>query len=96
MSKFVLLMSMILFLTFIATISISINFDLASDILRAEISEDVPGLTGILRYIGISLVFFFNIIAFRVPGLPFAFTLFVFWPISVGVIFMVISIIRGN
>lgn len=96
MSKFVLLMSMILFLTFIATISISINFNLTSDILRAEISEDVPGLTGILRYIGISLVFFFNIIAFRVPGLPFAFTLFVFWPISVGVIFMVISIIRGN
>lgn len=96
MSKFVLLMSMILFLTFIATISISINFNLTSDILRAEISENVPGLTGILRYIGISLVFFFNIIAFRVPGLPFAFTLFVFWPISVGVIFMVISIIRGN
>jgi hypothetical protein len=89
-------MSIILFLTFITVISVSINVQVTSDILSAEISQDVPGITGILRFIGIYLTLFFNIISFRVPGLPFAFTLFIFWPLSVGTIFMIISIIRGT
>ena len=96
MSKYVLLMSIILFLTFITVISVSINVEVTSDILSAEISQDIPGITGILRFIGIYLTLFFNIVAFRVPGLPFAFTLFIFWPLSVGTIFMIISIIRGT
>jgi hypothetical protein len=89
-------MSIILFLTFITVISVSINVEVTSDILSAEISQDIPGITGILRFIGIYLTLFFNIVAFRVPGLPFAFTLFIFWPLSVGTIFMIISIIRGT
>jgi hypothetical protein len=95
MSKYVLLMSIVLFLTFISVISLSINLEVSSDVLSAEISKDVPGLTGILRFLVIYLELFWNIIAFRVPGLPFAFTLFVFWPLSSTVIFMIISIIRG-
>jgi len=96
MNKYVLLMTIILFLTFITVISTSINITVTSDILSSETSQDLPGLAGIIRYIGIYLTLFFNIIAFRVPGLPFAFTLFIFWPLSAGVIFMIISIVRGT
>ena len=96
MSKYVLLMSIILFLTFITIVSVSINIQVTTDILTAQVSQDVPGITGLWNYVKTFLLLFFNIVAFRVPGLPFAFTLFIFWPLSAGVIFIIISIIRGT
>lgn len=96
MSKYVLLMSIVLFLTFISVIAISINVEVTSNVLTAQVSQDVPGVTGLWNYAKTFLSLFFNIIAFRVPGLPFAFTLFIFWPLSAGVIFIIISIVRGT
>jgi hypothetical protein len=96
MNKYVLLMSMILFLVFSQTIIASINLSSTSDITTTEISDEQPGFFNLIESVWSYLKIFFNIIVFRVDGLPLFFNLFVFWPISIGVIFMIVDIIRGN
>ena len=96
MNKYVLLMSMILFLVFAGTIVGSINESVTSDVTTAEISDDEPGFFNLLQSIWSFMTMFFAIVFFRVEGLPLFFNLFIFWPISAGVIFMIVDIIRGN
>jgi hypothetical protein len=96
MNKYVLLMTMIFFLVFITTIVGSINLTTTSDITTAEVSDEAPGFFNILTSVWNYVSLFFAIIFFRVDGLPLAFNLFLFWPLSVGVIYMIVDIIRGN
>jgi hypothetical protein len=74
----------------------SINESVSSNITSAEVSEDVPGILNLLRSVWNYISLFFAIIFFQVNGLPTVFNLFIFWPLSAGTIFMIISIIRGN
>jgi hypothetical protein len=96
MNKYVLLMTMIFFLVFITTIVASINLTTTSDITTAAVSDEAPGVFNILTSVWNYITIFFAIIFFRVDGLPLAFNLFLFWPLSVGVIYMIVDIIRGN
>jgi hypothetical protein len=74
----------------------SINESVSTNITSAEVSEDVPGIVNLLRSVWNYISLFFAIIFFQVNGLPAVFNLFIFWPLSAGTIFMIISIIRGN
>ena len=96
MNKYVLLMTMVFFLVFMTTLVGSINESVSSNITSAEVSEDVPGILNLLRSVWNYISLFFAIIFFQVNGLPTVFNLFIFWPLSAGTIFMIISIIRGN
>ena len=96
MNKYLLLMTMVFFLVFMTTLVGSINETVSSNITSAEVSEDVPGITNILRTVWSYISLFFAIIFFQVNGLPAVFNLFIFWPLSAGTIFMIISIIRGT
>lgn len=96
MSKYVLLMSMILFLVFAGTMVASINQQVTSDVTTADISDEEPGFFNLLASLWDFTKIFFAIILFRVEGMPFAFNIFIFWPISVGVIYMIVDIIRGS
>lgn len=96
MSKYVLLMSMILFLVFAGTMVASINQQVTSDVTTATISDEEPGFFNLLRSLWDFTKIFFAVILFRVEGMPFAFNIFIFWPISVGVIYMIVDIIRGS
>jgi len=96
MNKYVLLMTLIFFLVFMTTIVASINLTTTSDITSAEISDQEPGFFNILRSVWSYVSLFLAIVFFRVDGLPLAFNLFLFWPLSAGVIYMIVDIIRGN
>jgi len=96
MNKYVLLMTMVFFLVFMTTLVGSINESVSTNITSAEVSEDVPGIVNLLRSVWNYISLFFAIIFFQVNGLPTVFNLFIFWPLSAGTIFMIISIIRGN
>lgn len=40
--------------------------------------------------------FFLRILTFQVEGLPAIINLLVFWPLTIGILLMIIGIIRGN
>lgn len=40
--------------------------------------------------------FFLKILTFQVEGLPAVVNLLVFWPLTIGILLMIIGIIRGN
>jgi hypothetical protein len=96
MNKYVLLMVMVLFLVLITILVDSIGLAASQNILSIEISDEQPGFFNLVASVWNYLSLFFIIIFFDVPGLPLIFKLVVFYPLTIGSIFMIISIIRGT
>jgi hypothetical protein len=96
MNKYVLLMVMVLFLVLITILVDSIGLAASQNILSIEISDEQPGFFNLVAGVWNYLSLFFIIIFFDVPGLPLIFKLVVFYPLTIGSIFMIISIIRGT
>ncbi|MEX0595463.1 MAG: hypothetical protein WD512_03105 [Candidatus Paceibacterota bacterium] len=96
MNKYVLLMTMVLFLVLITLMVDSLGLAASQNILAIEVSTEVPGFFNILASVWNYLSLFFVIMFFDVPGLPGIFKLVVFYPLTAGTIFMIVDIIRGN
>jgi hypothetical protein len=96
MNKYVLLMTMVLFLVLITILVDSIGLAASENILSINISDQQPGFFNLVASVWNYLSLFFVIVFFDVPGLPLIFKLVVFYPLTIGSIFMIISIIRGT
>lgn len=94
MNKYILFMSMVLFLIIITLLVEFIDFSVSNSIVIDNIpsNENFSIFTSLGNFVSI----FFKILSFNVPSLPPIFNLLVFYPLTAGVLFMIIDIIRGN
>jgi len=90
MNKFMTLMVMVAFLFTVSYLATSIGFSVAGDITAPEASFEIGSLSGIIDI----LRTFFNIMLFRIEGIPIIITLVVFYPITFGIIYMLADIIK--
>lgn len=96
MNKYVLLMTMVLFLGLITLLVGSIDESVSSNIFSVSVSEEAPNFLQILSSVWNYIALFFRIMFFQVEGIPMIFNLIVFYPLTAGTIYMVVDIIRGN
>jgi len=89
-NKYVLFMVMTLFLIFITFIADSISVSSTTDLLDNIPSDGDASVGAIFRLMGT----FFKILTFQLTGIPIVFNIFVFIPLTFGVIFMLIDIIK--
>ena len=94
MNKYVLFMSMVLFLIVITLLVEYIDLTVSNSIIIDNVptGEDFNIFTSLGNFVSI----FFRILSFNVPSLPGIFNLLVFYPLTAGILFMLIDIIRGN
>lgn len=90
MNKYSLFMIMILFLLFITVVADSIAVTASIDITDNIPVDAKDSIGSIFRLMGT----FFKILTFNLPGIPVVFNLFVFLPLTFGVIYMLIDIIK--
>ena len=92
MNKYALLMFLgflIIVLTLVASsLEISTTSDIAVNI-PTDVSLSFSGVTSLITV-------FFRILTFRLVGVPPIINLMLFLPISIGVVYIIIDIIRGN
>ena len=92
MNKYALMMFLsflIICLTLVAaSLEISTTTDIAVNI-PTDVSLSFSGVTSLITV-------FFRILTFRLVGVPTVINLFLFLPISIGVVYIIIDIIRGN
>jgi hypothetical protein len=89
-NKYVLFMVMTLFLIFMTFIADSISVSSTTDLLDNIPSDGDDSVGSIFRLMGT----FFKILTFQLTGIPVVFNIFVFIPLTFGVIFMLIDIIK--
>lgn len=100
MNKYGTLMAIMLFLvisTFLA--SSIVGFDPTINPATGMSPIGDPGDLSVTNALAIafnSLGFFFNLLLFKVEGIPNFINLLVFWPLTIGLFFMLISLIRGS
>ena len=90
MNKYSLFMIMILFLLLITFVADSIAITASVDIVDNIPGDASDNVGSIFRLMGT----FFRILTFSLPGIPIVFNLFVFIPLTFGVIYMLIDIIK--
>lgn len=92
MNKYQTLMLMVLFLVFTTIVASSINgLGVTTDITSGVGTFELT-LEGVLEVIQ----FFFAMLFFQVSGVPNIINLLVFWPLTLGILLMIIGIIRGT
>jgi hypothetical protein len=97
MNKYTLLMTMVFFLVLITLVVGSIDATATSNIfIEAAATSEAPRLLNILGAIWNYMTIFFRMLAFQVNGIPEVFNILVFYPLTAGIIFMIVDIIRGN
>lgn len=90
MNKFVTLMIMVAFLFAISYLATSLGFTVNQDITAIETGFEIGSVSGVTDVLGT----FFNIMLFRVQGIPTFITVIVFYPITFGIIYMVADIAK--
>ena len=90
MNKYVLFMVMVLFLLFMTFVADSLALTTS-----VNIGDNIPtgaddSIAGVFRLMGT----FFKILTFQLNGIPVVFNIFVFYPLTFGVIYMLIDIIK--
>lgn len=90
MNKYVLFMVMSLFLIFITIVADSISITSTTDLLDNIPSNGDDSIGSIFSFMGT----FFKILTFQLSGIPVFFNIFVFIPLTFGVIYMLIDIIK--
>lgn len=97
MSKYGTLITISLFLILSTFLAMSITgFNPSVDPTTGLTPIGEPNFFTILQTIWNSLGFFFNIMFFNVEGIPSFINIIVFWPLTIGLFFMIISLIRGT
>lgn len=90
MNKYSIFMIMVLFLLFMTFVADSVAAS-----TTVNIGENLPtgsddSVSGIFRLLGT----FFKILTFQLNGIPAVFNIFVFLPLTFGVVYMLIDIIK--
>lgn len=90
MNKFVTLMVLVAFLFAVSYLATALGFSVNEDITAIETGFSIGSVDGIVQVLGT----FFNIMLFRVEGIPTFITLIVFYPITFGVVYMIADIAK--
>jgi hypothetical protein len=90
MNKFVTLMILVAFLFTVSYLATSLGFSVNQDIGAIESSFELGSISGIIDVLST----FFNIMLFRVEGIPVLITIIVFYPITFGIIYMIVDIAK--
>ena len=90
MNKYVLFMVMILFLLFLTFVANSLSLSASENLINGIPSDASVSIESIGRLFGT----FFKILTFQLEGVPIYFNIFIFAPLTFGVIYMLIDIIK--
>lgn len=89
-NKYVLLMIMFVFLVIITLVADSVLLTTSEDLLSGVVVDTTYTSSGIFTMIGT----FFKIITFQLPQIPLVVNLLVFYPLSLGIIYMIVDILK--
>jgi len=95
LSKYSLLLGLLIVISFSGLIGSHFGYTVNGVPQGAGISETAPGILGVVEWVWDSMVFMFNMVVFRVDGVP-AFVGVIFIVMSIMTVFLIISLIRGN
>ena len=90
MNKFVTLMVLVGFLFLISYFATTLGFSTSNDITAIDSTFELGSVNGITTVLGT----FFDIMLFRVEGIPILITFIVFYPITFGIIYMIADIAK--
>jgi hypothetical protein len=83
-------MILVAFLFTVSYLATALGFSVNQEIVGIESGFDIGSVQGITNVLGT----FFNIMLFRVEGIPTFITLIVFYPITFGIIYMIADIAK--
>jgi hypothetical protein len=89
-------MIMALFMILMTFIAESIDASTSENLSNVAISTDTPGVLNFLGQVWAYLGIFFKMMSFQIEGIPAIFNLFVFYPLTFGMLYIVVDTIRGN
>ena len=87
MNKFSLLMMLVFFLVFSTFVAGSLTGFGVTENLQEGVTAFEFSAAGISTAIG----FFFKLLAFQVTGIPAVINILVFWPLTIGILYMIIE-----
>lgn len=91
MNKYALVIILAAFLMIVTyAVDVSTSYTLASDINQAASAPENTNLVTVFSMLGT----LFGMLAFQVEGIPVFINLFVFWPISLGLLVLILDIIK--
>lgn len=97
MNKITLLMAMVLFMIVMTFLAGSISAGATTDVINnAFPSAPTGSFLNILGTVVGYLDIFFKMLFFQLEGVPTILNALVFLPISIGMLFIIVQIIRGN
>lgn len=97
MNKYVLFMVMILFLIFTTFLAQSIDANATFSILNNLPSGEAPSsILNVLNSVLALGATFFRLLTFQIEGIPAVFNIFIFYPLTFGILYMTIDIVRGS
>jgi len=89
-SKYLLLMIMFLFLILITLVADSVLLTTSEDLLNGIVVDEGNNTSSIFSMLDT----FFKIITFQIPEVPFILNVLVFYPLSLGIVYMIIDILK--
>jgi hypothetical protein len=90
-------MVMALFMIVMTMLAASIDAGSTSNIINNSFPDAPTGsLFNFLGIIGGYLEIFFKMLTFQLTGIPTIFNLLIFLPVSLGMLFIIVNIIRGT
>jgi hypothetical protein len=90
MNKYTLLMVMFVFLVIITLIAQDIELATSENILTGAVSDTGQNSASIFNMIGV----LFRVITFQIPAIPLIINLIVFYPLTIGVIAMIVDVLK--
>lgn len=94
MNKYVLFMTMVFALVLITLLVQFIDGSVTNTIIIDNIPDEQTFdiFSNLFNFVSI----FYRMLTFQVTSIPSIFNLLIFYPLTAGVLFMIIDIIRGN
>lgn len=89
-SKYVLLMTMFLFLIVVTLVADSMLITVSEDVLGGIIVDKTQSSSSIFSMIGT----FYKVMTFQLPEIPFMINILVFYPLSIGIVYMIVDILK--
>lgn len=90
MNKYAFLMVLFFFLVIVTLIAQDIEIATSTNVLNGAISDSAQESSSIFTMIGV----FFRVITFQIPSIPVIINLLVFYPLSMGIIYMLVDILK--
>lgn len=90
MNKYTTLMIMFIFLILITLVADSVLLTTSEDLLNGIVVDEGNNTSSIFSMLDT----FFRIITFQMPEVPFILNVLVFYPLSLGIVYMIIDILK--